>query len=121
MCRDDHYRNSTLCRTRTFKLFKAHGSTHWAREVEAPPIANIKDRNVWEVAHELIHNAPDLKLTDRYRIVTERPIGKLDTTPLFPAIAIPVETKRAFECPNEHLILEGRISCQGTPESGFRI
>jgi hypothetical protein len=24
-------------------------------------------------------------------------------TPLFPAIAIPVETKKAFECPQEHL------------------
>jgi hypothetical protein len=27
----------------------------------------------------------------------------IENVPLFPAIAIPVETKRAFECPNNHL------------------
>ena len=31
------------------------------------------------------------------------PIGKIDDTPLFPAIAIPVETKLEFECPPDHV------------------
>jgi hypothetical protein len=85
-----------------FKLFKLHGSVQWAREVEGP-ITNIGERNQWEVAHELINNAPDLKITERFRLVDVRPIGKIDDVPLFPAIAIPVETKLGFECPNDHL------------------
>jgi hypothetical protein len=35
--------------------------------------------------------------------VDSHPIGKIDDTPLFPAIAIPVETKLEFECPPDHL------------------
>ena len=94
---------SDYIRHDSFKLFKLHGSTHWAREVEQPPIANVKDKNVWQIAYELIDRAPELKISDRYRIIDERPIGKFDETPLFPALAIPVETKRVFECPSEHL------------------
>jgi hypothetical protein len=37
----------------TFKLFKLHGSVHWAREVETP-IVNIETLNEWQVAQELI-------------------------------------------------------------------
>ena len=39
----------------------------------------------------------------RYQIVQEHPIGKSGDVALFPAIAIPVETKRDYECPDEHL------------------
>ena len=86
-----------------FRLFKLHGSVHWAREIENP-VTNIGERNDWEVARELIDRAPDLKITDRFRIVAGYPIGKSDNNiPLFPAIAIPVETKRGFECPTDHL------------------
>ena len=86
----------------TFKLFKLHESVHWAREVESA-VTNLGERNVWEVARELINIAPDLKITDRFRIVVSYPIGKIDDIPLFPAIAIPVETKLDFECPPDHL------------------
>ena len=85
-----------------FKLFKLHGSIHWAREVDTP-IVDVKDRNVWQVGSELIDKATELKISDRYRMVTGHPIGKIDDIPLFPAIAIPVETKRGFECPSDHL------------------
>ena len=85
-----------------FKLFKPHGSVHWAREIENP-VTNLGERNVWEVARELINIAPDLKITDRFRIVVSYPIGTIDEIPLFPAIAIPVETKLDFECPPDHL------------------
>jgi hypothetical protein len=63
----------------------------------------LEGQNAWQICHELVDNAPTLKLTDRYRITTERPIAKIATQALFPAIAIPVETKRVFECPPEHL------------------
>jgi hypothetical protein len=85
-----------------FKLFKLHGSDHWGREVqvEIPDIANL---NVWQVAYQLIGQAEKLKFGDRFHIVEEYPIGKIDGIPLFPAIAIPVETKSTFECPPDHL------------------
>lgn len=85
-----------------FQLFKLHGSVHWAREVETP-IADIRNRNVWDVGHELIRRAAEITISSRFRTVGEHPIGKADDVPLFPAIAIPVETKRGYECPEDHL------------------
>src|ERR1700730_6618456 len=85
-----------------FKLFKLHGSVDWAREVETV-IPNLRERNAWEVVRELIQGVGELRLSDRYRMVGGQPISKVDDTPLFPAIAIPVETKPGFECPSDHL------------------
>ena len=84
------------------KLVKLHGSVNWARDVETE-IANVGERNVWEVMNKLIDKAGDLRLTDRFRIVDSHPIGRIEKTPLIPAIAIPVETKTDFECPSSHL------------------
>lgn len=86
----------------TYRLVKLHGSVNWAREVDTS-IENLNDRNAWQVAYEPIDRAADLKISQRYRVVTEHPIGKLDRTVLFPALAIPVESKRSYECPPEHL------------------
>ncbi|MGA3061852.1 MAG: hypothetical protein ABSD90_01350 [Methylocystis sp.] len=86
----------------SFKLFKLHGSVHWAREIENP-VANINEMNNWNVANNLISIAPDINITDRFRIVDHHPTGKVGDIPLFPAIAIPVETKINFECPSSHL------------------
>jgi hypothetical protein len=36
-------------------------------------------------------------------MVNARPIGKLDSIAIFPALAIPVVTKSNYECPIEHL------------------
>jgi hypothetical protein len=85
-----------------FKLFKLHGSVNWAREVDSK-ISNIEMRDQRAVVPELIKLAPDLKVSDRYRIVNGYPIGTFGDIPLYPAMAIPVETKSNFECPSEHL------------------
>ncbi|MFZ3326821.1 MAG: hypothetical protein WA231_13425 [Methylocella sp.] len=85
-----------------FKLFKLHGSVHWAHEIENQVI-NVSGRNVWDVVHELINTAPNLNISSRFRIVDGYPTGKVDDIPLFPAIALPVETKLDFECPPDHL------------------
>ena len=85
-----------------FKLFKLHGSVHWGREVEIL-IPDIGGLNVWAVANQLISQAETVKVTDRFHLVQDYPIGKIDNIPLFPAIAIPVETKSDFECPQDHL------------------
>jgi hypothetical protein len=85
-----------------FKLFKLHGSVNWAREIDNH-VVDIRERNLWEVAYELINVAPDLNISHRFRIVDSVPIGKVDDIPLCPAIALPVETKSNFECPSDHL------------------
>jgi len=90
----------------TYKLIKVHGSVNWAREVEAPVIADIGARGPWQIAHELIDRASDLKLRSVYRLVSEWPIGKsTDNRAIFPALAIPVQRKQDFECPKEHMDL----------------
>ena len=85
-----------------FKLFKLHGSVNWVREVENQVI-NISELNDWGVAYEMINMAPEVKISDRFRIIDTRPKGKVNNVPLFPAIALPVETKLDFECPTDHL------------------
>lgn len=95
----------------SFKLFKLHGSVNWAREVEKP-IGNVANRSEWDVAYELIRRVGELVISNRFRVVQEAPIaiGRLDGTALFPAIAIPVETKKTYECPDDHLAcLEGYL------------
>ncbi len=85
-----------------YKLVKLHGSINWAREVDTP-IPNIADRTVEDVASELINRAADLSISQRYRIHDGYPIAKSDQLALFPALAIPIETKSDYECPREHL------------------
>jgi hypothetical protein len=87
----------------SFKLFKLHGSVHWGREVETT-IANVNELDAWGLARALIDRADELKISNRYRIANALPLGKsVEEKPLFPALAIPVETKRDFECPADHL------------------
>ncbi len=88
-----------------YKLIKVHGSMNWAREV-ITPIDALAAGNVWDVANELIDRAASLEISGNYHIVTSHPIGLLTEPkrmPLFPALAIPVQKKYAFECPQDHL------------------
>jgi hypothetical protein len=84
------------------KLFKLHGSVNWAREIDNN-IGDVEQRDPLAVADELINMAPDLKISDRFRIVPDSQIGKSGDILIYPAIAMPVETKSAFECPSDHL------------------
>ncbi len=85
-----------------FKLFKLHGSVNWAREIESEVI-DISSSTEWQVANQLIYRAPDLKISDRFITVPSNSIGKVGNVPVYPGIAIPVETKSNFECPSDHL------------------
>jgi hypothetical protein len=86
----------------TFKLFKLHGSVNWAHQVKSrvdcpePHLANL-------MARALINNAPNLELADQFVMAEGSPIKQVGDVPLFPAIALPVVTKTAFECPADHL------------------
>lgn len=87
-----------------YKVFKLHGSVNWAREVD-DGIGNFAEvaRDPWAFANGLIDRVRDLKISQRYKVVRSHPIVYEDGKTLFPAIAIPVETKSDFECPAQHL------------------
>lgn len=87
-----------------YKIIKLHGSVNWAREVDSP-IEIAPTRNEWDIAYELIERAAELTISQRYRIVDGRPIARLqkEQVALFPAVALPLERKRDYECPPDHL------------------
>jgi len=85
-----------------YKLFKLHGSINWSRDIELPTIILFPVTHGDGIANTLIQRAADLKIRAHY--VSDAEIVPSDPKfPRFPAIAIPVEDKRDFECPPEHL------------------
>jgi len=87
---------------RPYKLIKVHGSTNWVRDVEGK-ITSVPNQ-VWAVADELIERVSEVTITNRYRILPAGHAFGSESRGLgFPAIAIPVENKQTFECPEEHL------------------
>ena len=97
----------------SYKLVKLHGSTNWAREVDAskavevnPSIANtLAGGQPWPIINAIIDHAEIIDITQEYQLLShsEHPTSTLGRSSLFPAIAIPIETKSEYECPNEHL------------------
>jgi hypothetical protein len=89
-----------------FKLIKLHGSVNWARLVETH-INNLeKDaatKSDAELANELIEKIPELELSETFHVVADEHVRELNGKALYPAIAIPVQTKQHFECPQAHL------------------
>jgi SIR2-like domain len=85
-----------------FRLFKLHGSVNWGREVDISGFpANLNMTNPPSVLKYLIENATEQQITDRFAICHPSSMGLADgRVPVFPAIAIPVEKKSMFECPN---------------------
>ncbi len=89
--------------SRDYKIIKVHGSTNWGREIE-PPMPNMGAIANGELAQRLIEQAASWTMTDRFHVLHQRPMIRLDPhRPVVPAIAIPVQTKGAFECPDEHI------------------
>jgi hypothetical protein len=88
----------------TYKLIKLHGSVNWGRMVDTT-IQEITELNAWQIAHELIDRVPDLKVSDKFHLVNDRgyPFPPFGNSALFPAIAIPVQSKQHYECPKEHI------------------
>jgi SIR2-like domain len=83
-----------------FKLIKLHGSVNWTREIYNIPLVLTQDPLM--AANQVIELAPKLPISTDYRIVTLPLQTKLGGA-LFPALAIPVEKKSSFECPEQHL------------------
>jgi len=90
-------------------LVKLHGSVTWSREVDFPTDFRLQG-GPQSVRQELIRRAAEVKVSNRYIHENPYTIGLHDGKVVFPAIAIPVETKSQFECPDEHIdILRSKL------------
>lgn len=87
-----------------YRVFKLHGSTNWAREVETT--AHIEmGPNIDSIFAQLIEHLEKIRITDTDVFSRNDPAGLVRRKPTFPAIAIPVERKHKFECP-QHMLDE---------------
>lgn len=82
-----------------FKVFKLHGSVNWGRKVKGQLPAGA---DAWWIARNHIDRAAELEITEEFVQSDEHPCGGWQGAGLVPAIAIPVEKKASFECPEEH-------------------
>jgi hypothetical protein len=88
------------------KLFKLHGSVNWSR------VVNGQHGNRLSPQH-LIGQADTIEVSDTFVLANATDVSdmyKFDD-PIFPAIAIPVQTKSEeyFECPHTHLGYLGQM------------
>ncbi len=84
-----------------YRVFKLHSSTSWVREIETNVSINMTSVNV----AQLIERLTEIRITDRYVFSPHDAVGVTLGKPVFPAIAIPVEKKGSFECP-QHMVEE---------------
>lgn len=85
-----------------YRLFKLHGSVNWGKVVETH--SPYPTNSNWAIARDHIERASRLRIVDDFVIVTEFPCGLWgNRVGLVPAVAIPVERKSHFECPQKHL------------------
>lgn len=86
----------------TLKLFKLHGSVNWSRLAEVGPAGGRVQPQI------LIEQAEFIKLSDKFVRATATNTNQIFSfdRPIFPAIAIPVQTKsdESFECPSYHIV-----------------
>jgi SIR2-like domain len=81
------------------KLFKLHGSVDWSRLTEGLVNSRLLPQHLIELA--------DIRLSDKFVLANATNPYDMQNfgDPIFPAIAIPVQTKSEeyFECPRTHL------------------
>lgn len=87
---------------RDLMLVKLHGSVNWARRVNLH-VEKLASSNREDIARELIDRYSALSISRDFVLIGEYPPSPRDYQPVFPALAIPVETKLDFECPPEHV------------------
>lgn len=91
-------------RHQEYKLFKLHGSVNWAHPVEIA-LSNSHLMSPEGIAKSLIDRADRLSIVSQsFEVIEGCPASKTQHGMLlFPALAIPVESKDQFECPAQHL------------------
>jgi len=82
-----------------FRVFKLHGSVNWAQEVEIQLPANLNLGHPPSILNHLIEHAGQLEISNRFVVCDPANMGVANGRPAFPAIAVPVEQKGAFQCP----------------------
>ncbi len=85
--------------SRITRLYKPHGSVNWVRIVENPEVDAANPE------HSIIQLGDSLRLReDSYHVQDPNTSpARLEERHIYPAIALPLETKSAFECPASHL------------------
>src|SRR4051812_19185295 len=80
-----------------FALYKVHGSVNWGRVVQNHNTYAGNPQDV--IVAALIQNAAQLEFTNDYRLVKNSrvPIVNDGDDVLVPAVAVPIQTKQAFE------------------------
>lgn len=90
-----------------FKLFKLHGSVNWYRRINSGIMWKKDNRNY--LPPNIIAHAAQLEVSSTFEM-TIKGQPPSDGNAWYPAIAIPVEAKKDFECPEGHLfVLESLI------------
>jgi hypothetical protein len=82
-----------------FRVFKLHGSVNWGQIVENEIPANMNLQYSPSVLNYLIEHAAELRISNKFVLWNPVATGVVDGKPVFPAIAIPVEKKNQFACP----------------------
>ncbi len=82
-----------------FSVFKLHGSINWARIVNVIVSDVHSPRDIIDRAAKLL-----TKPSDEFTISTDPSEVRQQHRLLVPAIAIPVQEKGTFECPDSHVV-----------------
>jgi len=93
----DHYISGSR-----FKLFKLHGSIDWVRATGLPASAAATTTQ-WSAVEAVIERAPTIQLGAIRSVPLGTPIAIESDELVAPAIAVPLEDKTTFECPEPHL------------------
>ncbi|MDQ6768803.1 MAG: SIR2 family protein [Gemmatimonadota bacterium] len=94
-----------------FPLVKLHGSIDWGYRVNTDlPIVAESGEHVWSIAHEVIARFTDLSIATEITKTEERPPKPQGGHAYVPALAIPLDKKSNFACPESHLeFLDSRL------------
>jgi hypothetical protein len=88
-----------------FKLFKVHGSIDWVHRTGVNAVGVADPVNQWGGMAAVTERAANLTLAKEFLITPDYPSGMLQDELVAPALAIPLEDKTEFECPEKHLSL----------------
>jgi len=86
-------------RLEPFRVFKLHGSVDWGQIVENQLPADVNPQHPASVLTYLIDHAAELRVSNDFVLCGSSTMGVANGRPVFPAIAIPVEKKNKFACP----------------------
>jgi hypothetical protein len=91
---------STYISRDDYKFFKLHGSVNWGRVLDVHG-----DANAYSTQALIEMAGPQLSILNVFRVMSSPGDRVINGEALFPAIALPLETKTTYECPEEHVTM----------------